>query len=61
MNDERRLIEDFLPIQPISKEAPREMFVHKGHISTLHLWWVRRPVENGGTLWAELTHCTAGT
>jgi len=43
MND-RRLIEDFLPIQAISAEASREKSVRKGHISTLHLWWARRPL-----------------
>jgi len=42
--DDRRLIEDFLPIQAIGKEASREKSVRKGHISTLHLWWARRPL-----------------
>jgi len=41
---DRRLIEDYLPIQAISKEASREKSVRKGHISTLHLWWARRPL-----------------
>ncbi len=44
MTDDRRLIEDFLPIQAISAEASREKSVRKGHISTLHLWWARRPL-----------------
>ena len=44
MSDDRRLIEDFLPIQAISAEASREKSVRKGHISTLHLWWARRPL-----------------
>lgn len=42
--DDRRLIEDYLPIEAISKEASREKSVRKGHISTLHLWWARRPL-----------------
>ena len=42
--DDRRLIEDFLPIQHISKEASREKSLRHGHISTLHLWWARRPL-----------------
>ncbi|MBN2561535.1 MAG: DUF1156 domain-containing protein [Phycisphaerae bacterium] len=42
--DDRRLIEDYLPIEEISKEASREKSVRKGHISTLHLWWARRPL-----------------
>jgi len=41
---DRRLIEDYLPIQAISAEASREKSVRKGHISTLHLWWARRPL-----------------
>jgi len=44
MPDDRRLIEDYPPIEEISKEASREKSVRKGHISTLHLWWARRPL-----------------
>jgi putative DNA methylase len=42
--EDRRLIEDYLPIEAISAEASREKSVRKGHISTLHLWWARRPL-----------------
>lgn len=42
MSDDRRLTEDYLPIQAISAEASREKSVRKGHISTLHPWWARR-------------------
>jgi len=44
MTDDRRLIEEYLPIEAISTEASREKSVRKGHISTLHLWWARRPL-----------------
>ena len=44
MSDDKRLIEDYLPIVKISMEASREKSVRKGHISTLHLWWARRPL-----------------
>ena len=44
MTDDLRLIEDYLPIEAISAEASREKSVRKGHISTLHLWWARRPL-----------------
>jgi putative DNA methylase len=44
MTDDKRLIEDYLPIEAISTEASREKSVRKGHISTLHLWWARRPL-----------------
>jgi len=39
MNNDKLLIEDYLPIQAISKEASREKPIRKRHISTLHLWW----------------------
>ncbi|MEM3059153.1 MAG: DUF1156 domain-containing protein [Methanomassiliicoccales archaeon] len=44
MDNDRRLIEDFLPIKEISAEASREKSLRHGHISTLHLWWARRPL-----------------
>src|SRR5207249_3217509 len=40
---EKRLIEDFLPIEAISAEASGEPRT-KGHISTLHIWRARRPL-----------------
>lgn len=43
-NDDHRLIEDYIPIEAISAEARREKSIRKGHISTLHLWWARRPL-----------------
>jgi hypothetical protein len=44
MTDDRRLIEDDLPIEAISAKASREKSARKGHISTLHLRWARRPL-----------------
>ncbi|MBD2513895.1 DUF1156 domain-containing protein [Nostoc sp. FACHB-973] len=44
MSTDRRLIEDFIPIKEISVESAREKSIRKGHISTLHLWWARRPL-----------------
>jgi putative DNA methylase len=41
---DQRLIEDYIPIEAISAEARREKSIRKGHISTLHLWWARRPL-----------------
>lgn len=43
MTDDKRLIEDYLPIEEISAEASSEPR-SKGHISTLHLWRARRPL-----------------
>jgi putative DNA methylase len=44
MPNDTRLIEDYIPIEDISAEARREKSIRKGHISTLHLWWARRPL-----------------
>jgi hypothetical protein len=43
-NSDRRLIEDLIPIREISAEAAREKSLRHGNISTLHLWWARRPI-----------------
>ena len=40
----KRLIEVDLPIKRISKHARREKSIRYGHISTLHIWWARRPL-----------------
>ncbi len=40
----KRLIEVDLPIKKISKHARREKSIRHGHISTLHIWWARRPL-----------------
>ena len=40
----KRLIEVDLPIARISIHARREKSIRHGHISTLHIWWARRPL-----------------
>lgn len=40
----KRLIEVDLPIKKISSHARREKSIRHGHISTLHIWWARRPL-----------------
>lgn len=40
----KKLIEVALPIKEISAESKRDKGIHQGHISTLHLWWARRPL-----------------
>src|SRR6202051_3376314 len=40
----KRLIEVDLPIARISTHARREKSIRHGHISTLHIWWARRPL-----------------
>jgi adenine-specific DNA methylase len=40
----RRLIEEDFPIFEVSKESAREKSIRHGHISTIHIWWARRPL-----------------
>ena len=40
----KRLIEVDLPIKLISAYARSEKSARRGHISTLHIWWARRPL-----------------
>lgn len=44
MTYDRRLIEDSLPLEIISEQSAREKNIRQGHISTLHIWWARRPL-----------------
>lgn len=44
MNYPKRLIEVDLPIKRISAHSRREKSIRHGHISTLHIWWARRPL-----------------
>ncbi|NUQ24576.1 MAG: DUF1156 domain-containing protein [Saprospiraceae bacterium] len=40
----KKLIETALPVKEISAESVRDKSIRHGHISTLHLWWARRPL-----------------
>ena len=40
----RKLIEVALPLDAINRESAREKSIRRGHPSTLHLWWARRPL-----------------
>ena len=40
----RRLIEVMFPLERVSAESRREKNIRHGHISTLHIWWARRPL-----------------
>ena len=44
MTQPKKLIEVALPIKEISAESVRDKSIRHGHISTLHLWWARRPL-----------------
>jgi adenine-specific DNA methylase len=51
-----RLIELALPIREISAESVRDKSLRHSHISTLHLWWARRPlVASRAVMFGSLT------
>lgn len=41
---EKRLIEVNFPLKEVSGDSVREKNIRHGHISTLHIWWARRPL-----------------
>jgi adenine-specific DNA methylase len=41
---DKRLIEVDFPLKEVSEESVREKNIRHGHISTLHIWWARRPL-----------------
>jgi putative DNA methylase len=43
---DRRLIEETFPVKGISAESAKEKMIRQGHISTLHIWWARRPLAS---------------
>jgi adenine-specific DNA methylase len=49
MNPEKRLIEEAFPLEEVSGESKREKNIRQGHISTLHIWWARRPLSASRT------------
>ena len=51
-----RLIEVALPIRELSAESVRQKSAQRGHISTLHMWWARRPLAASlAVVFASLT------
>ena len=46
----RRLIEEKLPLKEVNTESSREKSLRHGHISTMHLWWARRPLAMSRTV-----------
>jgi len=54
MND-KRFIEVSFPVKEVSIESVREKNIRHGHISTLHIWWARRPLASSrATAYASL-------
>jgi putative DNA methylase len=46
MDSSRRFIEESFPVKEVSVESAREKNIRHGHISTLHIWWARRPLAS---------------
>jgi len=44
MTGPKKLIEVAMPVKEVSAESVRDKSIRHGHISTLHLWWARRPL-----------------
>jgi adenine-specific DNA methylase len=54
-NNDKRFIEVDFPIKEVSEESVREKNIRHGHISTLHIWWARRPLAaSRATIYAAL-------
>lgn len=45
-NRDKKLIEVDFPLKDVSTESAREKSIRHGHISTLHIWWARRPLAS---------------
>ncbi len=46
LNSDKRFIEESFPVKEVSAESAREKNIRHGHISTLHIWWARRPLAS---------------
>ncbi len=52
----KSFIESDFPIKEVSEESAREKNIRHGHISTLHIWWARRPLASSrASIYASLT------
>ena len=55
MNEDKRFIEETFPVKEVSIESGGERYIRRGHISTLHIWWARRPLASSrSTAYASL-------
>ena len=44
--DQKSFIEVNFPIKEVSEDSAREKNIRHGHISTLHIWWSRKPLSS---------------
>nr|HDO80840.1 DUF1156 domain-containing protein [Candidatus Bathyarchaeota archaeon] len=53
--ENKAFIEETFPVKEVSIESAREKNIRHGHISTLHIWWARRPLASSrATAYAAL-------
>ena len=46
MMKDKRFIEESFPVKEVSEISAKEKNIRHGHISTLHIWWARRPLAS---------------
>lgn len=52
---DRRFIEESFPVKEIGEISAIEKSIRQGHISTLHIWWARRPLAaSRATIYAAM-------
>ena len=52
---DKRFIEETFPVKEVSIQSAKEKNIRHGHISTLHIWWARRPLASSrATAYAAL-------
>lgn len=52
----KSFIESDFPVKEVSEESVREKNIRHGHISTLHIWWARKPLASSrASIYAALT------
>jgi len=53
--ENKTFIEVSFPVKAVSEHSAREKNIRHGHISTLHIWWARRPLASSrSTIYAAL-------
>ncbi len=46
MDSDKRFIEETFPVKEVGALSAKEKSIRHGHISTLHIWWARRPLAS---------------
>ena len=46
MDSNKRFIEETFPVKEVSVESAKDKHIRQGHISTMHIWWARRPLAS---------------